>query len=182
MTVYVKTLFPAFLLGLICSVNAAPQLNGMAVHNELSEDQFIAAVYSETLTKDAKTLLLKNEDKVMELHVLAPTLYARRFKRLWIEGIAINAGDTDLKNHAQNLADFSNWLRIKLKAGDILKIERLTGKGTKLSINNSVLGTIADDHFFDLLLRTWIGPVPLSTDFKLNLLAGGEVSDELRQL
>lgn len=163
------------------SLHASPKLNGIAVHNQLSEDQFIAAVFSETQTNEARSLLLNNEEKVMEIRVLTDTLYARRFKRMWIEGIAINAGAVELEKHAQHLADFSNLLRVKMKAGDILRIERLSGTGTRVTINGYELGIIPSEAFFDLLLRTWVGPVPLSSSFKQNLLAGGNVADELQQ-
>lgn len=171
----------ALLVGAASSLHASPKLNGMAVYNPLAEDQFIAAVFSETLTRDARQLLLSNEDKVMEIRVLTDTLYARRFKRMWIEGIAINAGSMDLEKHAQHLADFSNLLRVKMKANDILRIERISGTGTRLTINGQELGIIPSEGFFDLLLRTWVGPVPLSSNFKQALLSGGDVSSDLKK-
>lgn len=181
MTLLIRVLSTVAFIGLSYNVSASAQLNGMAVHNQLSEDQFIAAVYSETLTDDARSLILADEDKVMELRVLADTLYARRFKRMWIEGIAINAGTIDLEKHAQHLADFSNLLKVNLAAGDALRIERETNSGTVLTLNGITLGRIDDDRFFDLLLRTWVGPVPLSSQFKQNLLAAGNVPNDIQQ-
>lgn len=160
---------------------AKPELNGLAVHSELGQEQFIAAVYSETKATDARTLILSAENKAMEIRILADTLYARRFTRMWIEGIAINSGSRDLERHAQDLADFSNMMRIKLRAGDILRMDRDKISGTLININGFPLGTIKDPEFFDLLLRTWLGPVPLSTDFKQALLVGGAVPASLLQ-
>lgn len=165
-----------FLVTLSISISAAPKLNGIAIYTELGTEQFIAAVYSETQTSSARQLLLSNEDKVMEIRVLADRIRSRRFKRMWVEGIAINAGPIDLERHAQDLADFTNIIRVKLKQGDILRIERNTGKGTEMSINGFHLGSINNTRFFDLLLRTWVGPVPLSSDFKKTMLSRGEVS------
>ncbi len=158
-----------------------PQLNGMAVHNELGSEQFIAAIYAETVTKDARELLLKDEDKAMEMRIITDNIYARRFNRKWIEGIAINSGSREIEQQAQNLADFGNFMRIKLKAGDILRIERNKTDGTLIFINSLKLGQIKDRKFFDLLLRTWLGPVPLSSDFKEGLLSEGNVPDALFQ-
>lgn len=181
MIVLFRLVCAALLLGAASSLHASPKLNGMAIYSPLAEDQFIAAVYSETLTREARELLLADEHKVMEIRVLTDTLYARRFKRMWIEGIAINAGAVDLEKHAQHLADFSNFLRVKMKANDVLRIERISGTGTRLSINGQELGVVPSERFFDLLLRTWIGPVPLSSDFKQALLAGGDVPDGLKK-
>ncbi len=157
-------------------------LNGMATYSHLGSDQFIAAIYCETPTSDSRQLLLSSEEKVMELRIVAEQIRARRFKRMWIESMAINAGSTELEKHAQDMADFNNFLRIKLRAGDILRIERLNEEGVQIFVDGHPLGSIANPRFFDLLLRTWIGPVPLSTRFKKQLLVAGAVSDDQQRL
>lgn len=162
------------------SAQAAPRLNGMATHVQLGEEQFIAALYADTPSKDAKTLLLAEENKVMELRVLTDNLFARRFQRMWIEGIAINAGTAEMEKHAQNLASFSNALKFKMTKGDILRIERAPAeKSTKVYLNQQLIETLPAANFFDLLLRTWLGPVPLSSQFKDALLASGTVDPDL---
>ena len=158
------------------SVNAAPKLNGMSIHTELGTEQFIAAVYATTPTSSSRELLLLDEPKTMELRVLADQLYSRRFKRMWVEGMAINAGEKNLEEQAQNLANFTDILRVKLKYGDSLKFIRSLEFGTLILLNDLELGRIEDKHFFDLLLRTWVGPVPLSSEFKQELLANGHIA------
>lgn len=170
-----------FLCALNTIASADVKLNGVAVHTQLSQEQFVAAVFAETPTDSARSLLLAEEDKAMEIRVVADTLYARRFKRMWIEGIAINAGGAEMEKHAQHLAEFSNLLRINLKAGDVIRIERENGRGTNIAVNGVALGTVSSDQFFDLLLRTWVGPVPLSSQFKERLLANGNIADDLRE-
>lgn len=162
------------------SAQAAPRLNGMATHVQLGEEQFIAALYADTPSTDAKTLLLTEENKAMELRVLTDNLFARRFQRMWIEGIAINAGTAEMEKHAQNLANFSNALKFKMTKGDILRIERAPAeKSTKVYLNQQLIETLPAANFFDLLLRTWLGPVPLSSQFKDALLASGKVDPDL---
>lgn len=167
------------LMGLAAE-GAEPRLNGMAIHSQLGKEQFIAALYAETPSTEARELLTAEQNKAMELRILEGNLYPRRFQRMWIEGIAINAGAVEMEKFAQHLADFSNLLRPKLTTGDILRIERLEQQQlTRVYLNGQVLGTINDAHFFDLLLRSWVGPVPLSSEFKENLLAGGTVNPDL---
>jgi TonB family C-terminal domain len=169
-------------LNFAASVQAAPRLNGMAVHVQLGEEYFIAALYADTLSMEARDLMLKDEDKAIELRVLTDNLFARRFQRMWIEGIAINAGATEMEKHAQSLASFSNALKFKMTKGDILRIERLTAeKSTKVYLNRQLIETLPNAQFFDLLLRTWLGPVPLSSQFKEGLLAGGKVDAGLTE-
>lgn len=168
------------LLNIAGNVQAAPRLNGMALHVQLGEEQFIAALYADTLSSDARDLMLKDEDKAMELRILADNLFARRFQRMWIEGIAINAGTSEMQKNAEHLANFTNSLKTRMIRGDILRIERLKAdNATKVYLNSKIISTIADARFFDLLLRTWLGPVPLSSNFKDALLASGNVNTEL---
>lgn len=157
---------------------AAPLLNGVATQSELGKEQFIAGLFTSTLASEAKDVLLAQEDKRMQIRVTADRLSTRRFKRLWIEGMAINASSSELQKHAQHMADFSNMLKIKLMAGDIFTIDR-AGSTVLISLNGAQLGQIPDPAFFDLLLRTWIGPVPLSSDFKQNMLVAGNVNSGL---
>lgn len=168
------------LLNIAGNVQAAPRLNGMALHVQLGEEQFIAALYADTLSSDARDLMLKEEDKAMELRILADNLFARRFQRMWIEGIAINAGTSEMEKNAEHLANFSNSLKVRMIRGDILRIDRLSAdNATKVYLNNQIIDTIPDARFFDLLLRTWLGPVPLSSNFKDALLASGNIDAEL---
>lgn len=175
--------FLGLLFGLLCGVchnaSAALDINGMAIHTELGKDQYIAALYLEELSQDVRGVLLSDQRKRMEIKVVTKRLLSRKFKRQWIEGIAINAGNNELKKHAQNLADFNNMLKVKLVQNDTLTIERTFRRGVEVSINRVLLGSIQDKTFFDLLLRTWIGPVPPSTEFKRALLSGGSIDPAL---
>ncbi|HNG61302.1 MAG TPA: TonB family protein, partial [Cellvibrionaceae bacterium] len=126
---------------------------------------------------DAKAILLDESDQRMEVRVLAGSLLGNRFKRMWIEGVAINAGTGEMAKHSQNLADFSNLMSIKLQRDDILSIAR-QGNATVVRVNNLELGKIPSGEFYNLLLRTWIGPVPLSSSFRDGLLTSGKVDEK----
>jgi len=173
------TLGLAFLFTWVSPAFADLKLNGMAMHTNLGQDQFLAAVYCENPTNDARKLLLDSGDKAMELRIVADQLLPRRFKRMWIESMAINSSPAELEKQAQNMAEFSNLLKVKLRAGDIMRVERVNNKVT-VKVDNQVVGSIADPAFFDMLLRAWVGPVPLATSFKQSLLAGGNVGSDTR--
>lgn len=157
---------------------ADPLLNGVATHTELSQEQFIAGLYTSTLSSERNDILLKEEDKRMQVRVTADSITPRRFRRMWIEGMAINASSSELEKHSENMAAFSNMLRVRLAAGDIFTVDR-TASEVRVIINGTTLGTINDPTFFDLLLRTWIGPVPLSSNFRDSLLKAGETDPDI---
>ncbi len=158
---------------------AAVDINGVAARSSLGKEQYIAALYLEELSTDVKSVLLSNQRKRIEIKITTDRLLSRRFKRQWIEGIAINSGNSDLKKHAQNLADFSNMLKVKLVRNDTLTIDRTFRRGVEVLVNGVKIGAIQDTSFFDLLLRAWVGPVPPSTGFKNNLLSGGSIDPSL---
>lgn len=158
--------------------SADSSLNGVAVQTELGKDLFVAGLFTTKLTDDPRQLLLSSEKKRMEVRVLPNRLSSRRFKRMWIELLAINASPSELTTHAQDMADFSNFLKFKLIAGDIFAIHR-TVDSVEVYLNGARIGMITNPKFFDLLLRTWIGPVPPSTRFKEGILSGGDIDAQL---
>ncbi len=160
---------------------AIPQLNGLAVSKELNEDRFIAALYSETPWKDANSMLSAQEPLSMELKVLASRLSARNIQGMWIEGIAINNSGDVLEQQSDNIGKLSNMVRKRLRRGDILRYDFTPGDGIKASLNGVEIGRINSDEFFPIMLRTWIGSVPLSSDFKRSLLAAGDVDGDLNR-
>lgn len=155
-------------------LHAQPLLNGVATHAELGKEQFIAGLFTATLSDSSSTILSSQEEKRIQVRVLAPRLSSRRFRRMWIEGMAINASPSELEKHANDMADFSNMVKIKMIEGDIFSVDR-SESGVTVAINGVALGEIEDPQFFDLLLRTWIGPVPLSSEFRDSLLTAGSI-------
>lgn len=161
---------------------ASPQLSGIATHSELGQEQFLAALYSETLSKDATRLLNTQDAKRMELKILAREGIApRRFTRMWIEGAAINMPSGAMNSHAENMLAFDQLFRGRLEMNDHLIFDFSPQQGTVIHLNSVHLGTIENPAFFDVLLRTWIGNVPLSSGYREALLMEGNIDAALLQ-
>ncbi|EIK43721.1 TonB family C-terminal domain protein [Cellvibrio sp. BR] len=161
---------------------ASPQLSGIATHSELGQEQFLAALYSETLSKDADLLLNTQDAKRMELKILAREGIApRRFTRMWIEGAAINMPAGAMNSHAENMLAFDQLFRGRLEMNDHLIFDFSPQQGTVIHLNSVHLGTIENPSFFDVLLRTWIGNVPLSSGYREALLMEGNIDAALLQ-
>ncbi len=160
---------------------AEPMLNGIGIHQELGREIFIGALYSESLSNDANTLLRNKQPMRMELKIVSPEgITARRFSRLWIEGLAVNSKADALMAQADNTVAFDAMFKGRLIQNDHVKISNTPGKGVTVSINDVVLGTIKDENFFSMLLATWIGSVPLSSDYRDSLLKVGDINATLR--
>jgi protein TonB len=175
-----KILIITAMIGIFCcSAQAAPLQNGISVHSELGKEQFIAALFATTLSESSSNILIAQEEKQIQVRILADRLSSRRFKRMWIEGMAINAATSELEKQSKNMAAFSNMIKVSLVRGDIFAVQRDIDS-VKVSINGATLGQIDDPVFFDLLLRTWIGPVPLSSRFRDDLLVAGNIDSAIR--
>ena len=171
----------ASILFLCTAAHSAPMLNGIAVHQELGQEVFIGALYSESLSNNADSLLNNNQPMRMELKIVAPEgLTTRRFSRLWIEGMAINNRADVLTAQADNMVKFDGLFKGRFMTNDHVVFDSIPGKGVNISVNGVLLGNIADNQFFSVLLTTWIGRVPLSSDFRDSLLKVGNIDGALR--
>ncbi len=173
----------SFLLASFCSLTfaAEPMLNGMAVHVDLGKEQFIGALYSTPLSDNADKLLANTQPMRMVLKIVSPDgVTTRRFSRWWIEGMAINNSAALLTEQADNMVKFDGLFKGRFAPNDTVAFISEPGKGVNITINDVLLGNIANDKFFSMLLRTWIGKVPLSSDYKDGILKNGNVSAELK--
>lgn len=171
----------SFLLASFSSLSLAqPQLNGMAVHIDLGKEQFIGALYSSALSDNPDKLLASTQMR-MELKIVAPEgIPTRRFSRWWIEGMAINNSPALLTEQADNMVKFDTMFKGRFAANDTVAFTFDAGKGVSVTVNDVYLGNIANDKFFGMLLRTWIGKVPLSSDYKDGILKGGKVAADVK--
>ncbi len=176
-----RVLISISLLMLCQLTRAEPMLNGIGVHQELGQEMFIGALYSESLSNDADTLINNNQPMRMELKIVAPDgLTTRRFSRLWIEGMAVNSRADALTAQADNMVKFDGLFRGRFLKNDFIVFKNTPGKGVDIAVNGVALGNINDNTFFSMLLSTWIGKIPLSSDYRDSLLKVGDVDAGLR--
>jgi protein TonB len=162
-------------------VRAEPMLNGIGTHQELGQEIFIGALFSESLSNDADTLINNVQPMRMELKIVAPDgLTTRRFSRMWIEGMAINSKADVLTAQADNMVKFDSLFKGRFLENDIINFTNTPGKGVDIAVNGVTLGNIKDNVFFSMLLSTWIGKIPLSSDYRESLLKVGDVDSSLR--
>lgn len=176
-------LYISFLLTCCCSLSfaAEPVLNGMATHIDLGKEQFIGALYSTALSDNPDKLLVNNQTMRMELKIVAPDgVTTRRFSRWWIEGMAINNAPTLLTEQADNMVKFDGLFKGRFVQNDTISFNYEPGKGVNIFINDVMLGNIGGEKFFSMLLRTWIGKVPLSSDYKDDILKAGNINAALK--
>lgn len=169
------------LLGFSGATQATTLLNGIALHRELGRDQFWGALYTELPSNNAEVLITSPVAKRMELKILAAEgMTLRRFNRMWIEGAAINNASAVLMAQADNMVMFDSFFGGRFETNDHIVLRFVPGEGVDVEVNSVRLGNIPDDNFFPLLLRAWLGSVPLSSGYREDLLKMGDVEPGLR--
>lgn len=177
-----RYLLGVFFMFMACKGWAEPSLQGIALHRELGQDQFLGALYTDIASDDVEVILDARIAKRMELKVVARSgIVAGRFSRMWIEGAAINNSIELLTEQADNMLIFDQMFRGRLEENDHIVIDYVPAEGVDVYMNSILLGSIASDNFFPLLLRSWIGRVPLSSRYRDELLSMDATDSELLQ-
>lgn len=176
------SLYLSFILMAFCvyAKAAEPALNGLAIHSELGKEQFIGALFSSIPGDNANTIMSAPSMR-MELKVVAPEgLTTRRFSRTWIEGMAINNTQAQLTDQADYMVKFDSMFKGRLMQNDHISFSYTQTKGVNIFVNDVSLGNIPSEKFFAMLLSTWVGKVPLSSDFKEDVLKSGKVNADIK--
>ncbi len=163
-----------FSIHLSAASQAAPMLNGIASYEYLGKERFIAALYLDNPTSDVHELFAAPQHRRMELRI--PERFSgRRHVRTWVEGAAINNPAAVLKANAEAMVSFTQLINVSLRPGDRVTIDAPMGESLIVSINGVQQGEIASSELFDVLLRSWVGSVPLSSTFRQDILAAGDI-------
>ncbi|WP_417446203.1 TonB family protein [Kangiella sp.] len=145
------------------------QLNGLAVHSELRQEWFLNGLYLSSKSDDPEEIINSPMLKRMQIKVLADELPGRRLKRFWIERIKNNNEASLVLENAKGVRELADTLGQDFAAGDTINIDFVPGQGTVIQINGAVVNTI-DEDIFPLMLNTWIGERPPSSEFKDSIL------------
>lgn len=147
------------------------QLNGAGVRTKLSLDIYIAALYLVDKQRNVDAVFADVGEKRIALHVLTDLSTAQMLGAL-DEAIAANHSSSEISDMATPLAEFSEIFRRmkEVKKGDVISLDYLPGRGTWISVNGKLQGTIAGTSFYKSLMSIWLGEHPVQEDLKRKLL------------
>lgn len=145
--------------------------NGMGIRTAtfLNVHVYVAALYAEHPSRKVAALLKETEPKVMLMH----------FKRDVDRDELVDALKEAVRNNAPSeykkvlphLTRFAKRLP-QLVEGTRLTLAYRPGHGLDVSVNGRSRGVEADDHFGNLVFRSFLGPKPPDEDLKVGLMGG----------
>ncbi len=174
-----KKVIPALLcalLALTSSVAVAQsdfddlQMNGLAAFEQLRKEYYIGALYLESLSTDPANVVGMPGRKRMSIHITADRWPPLRFAQQWNQTILINNSSQELNANVMDVLAFTSLPKDDLVSGDRMTVDLLPDVGTRVTLNGTPLLQTRSDGLFRLLLNTWVGARPSTSDFKRDML------------
>lgn len=151
-------------------------LNGAALRElYLLIKMYAGALYLENKSTSPQQIIDSEQHKRMVFHVIVNKVGARKLTSALQEALLLNITP---KEHEQIQTDLNTMLDLftgKLVEGDETVFHYIPKVGTQIFIKDEYKTTIKGKGFFDALLKVWIGDVPVSRDFKTQILGSIEL-------
>ena len=171
LTLTVTTLF----LFAVSPVFGNTSLNGAATYSDLGTEVFIASLHLTTPSRDTQEILGQSDASTMEVGMVN-RMSKRRWVNMWMQSIAINNPRDKFESQADKLVELFDKFNGSMQPGDVFKVAYAPGKGTHFTLNSVNLLTVSSKAPFDLFLRSWLGAVPPSTEFRESVLGKSDYS------
>ena len=146
-------------------------MNGLSSFSKLRKEYYVGALFLESLTTDATSIVNMDGKKRMEMRIVIDKWSPRRFSKQWNEAIYLNNDPEIQEEFADQIQAFIDLPKDDLVRGDIIIIDMDPKTGTSVYLDGQKILQSSNNAFFYVLLNTWIGSKPPSSDFKQNLLA-----------
>jgi hypothetical protein len=139
---------------------------GLRTFSILGVPIYVAGLYLEKYDSDADTILRSRERKLLDIRFLRD-VDAENARKAWRDGFEQNCKTPC----SLNPLDVQRFLAAipSVHKGDETAL-LFTSRGVEVKFNGQPRGDIADPHFAETMLATFIGPEPPTTRLKRELL------------
>lgn len=153
---------------------------GYGVTKLLKRDYFLASLLIDknAIYGSAEDIIYIDAARRMEFKFIADRkISGRTFAREMAAAIKINNIKDEITDSKLQIRQFMKLFSRSIKKGDVLRFDYHENFGTRIYHNNRKIGEITYSKlFYRLLLRTWLGERPPSSQFKTGIL--GQNGDE----
>jgi periplasmic protein TonB len=150
--------------------NGDLNINGVASFEQLRKEYYVGALYLGWPGHDAAAIASMPGKKRMELRITADRWPALRFSQIWNQLITINNPSATINSNAMDIVAFTSIPKGDLVEGDTIVIELTGNNTTQVSLNGVTALRTDSPILFSMLLNTWIGQRPPSSEFKRDIL------------
>jgi len=145
------------------------QLNGAGIRSKFFFDIYVAALYLEQKSSDAKAVVMGTGPKRVSMDFLYDEVSKEKLTDGWNSSFAGNLTAQQLQVLQERLNRFNSFFVTSHK-GDRIIFDFLSSGATQMSINGHAAGSIAGADFQQALLSVWLGKTPADKALKQAML------------
>jgi len=155
----------------LAGIDQPLQLNGLGIRYKFFFKIYIAALYVQHKSTDAAELVSSSQAKRMTMHFLYDEVEREKLVDGWNEGFENNLSAEQLAALQPRIQQF-NAMFETVRKGDVINLDYIPGKGTRVTIKGRDKGTVPGPDFNRALLNIWLGDYPVGDDLKQKLTGG----------
>jgi len=146
-------------------------LNGAGQRNLLFLDIYTVALYLPKKQSDAQ-IVLKNDLPRSVRVILSRDISAEHDIEFLLDGLEANNTREEMAAIQEPLAHFLRMIRTlgTVTKGSVVRLDYLPGVGTRVWLNQRLLGNVPGAAFNRSLLKIWLGDQPIQEGLKKALL------------
>jgi hypothetical protein len=148
------------------------QLNGMGYRTKFVFDVYILGFYTESKVDSRDAVQALTGPKRIVMHMVREVNREKMTNAL-NEGFEENTSKAQLSKLNSRIQAFNTYFP-DLKEGDVIVLDYAPAEGTRVTINDTVKGTIKGADFYAGLLDIWLGDEPADEDLKEAMLGQEE--------
>lgn len=144
---------------------------GLRTYSILGIHIYVAGLYLERRSDDSDDILRSPEPKLLDIRFVRD-VDAVKARTAWQDGFENNCRQPACYLDPRDVERFLASVPPMHKGDETILL--FTSKGVTVTLNGQPMGDIADPHFAQAMLATFIGPVPPTPRLKRELLGDGK--------
>ncbi|CAN5295208.1 chalcone isomerase family protein [soil metagenome] len=146
-------------------------LNGVGVREKYWMDMYAGALYLNSKSKNAVSIISANEPMAIKLHMVSKMITSERMIEAVNEGFNNSTRGNTTPLRAE-IDKFRGFFKDEISKDDIFDIVYLPSKGVVAYKNGKELGTIKGLAFKQALFGIWLSDKPADKKLKAGMLGG----------
>lgn len=160
---------------------------GYGLTKLLNKDYYLGrfSIDKSAIYRSAEDLVFIDAARQMEFKFLTERkISGATFARNLLASMKINNESSALSDNIDKIKRFKRFFTRPINKGDVLRFDYHMDFGTRVYLNNRLLGEVSDSReFYRFVLNTWLGDRPPSSTFKTGILGrnGDDYAISLQQ-
>jgi hypothetical protein len=145
-------------------------LNGIGLREKFWVDVYVGSLYLPAKTSNVADILSSQKAWRIQMDFVYKEVDKEKLVTAWREGFHMNQNKDVINAISDRMDQFYGYFDQNAVAKDQFILDYIPGKGTTVTKNKKVLGTIPGEDFENALLEIWLGNFPADDDLKRDML------------